>query len=153
MAPLPSSLRWLWKLTKLASTCFVGAPRATFRCDATRHQNRRTRQCASERVLNELDINDYWPKTEITPHRMRTILTGLIRSYRDIVELREQQVLLQQMRAKLFQQERSRCSASWPVVSCMISAMCSHRSPRARQCSGACRSRTRGKSGVRRLNL
>ncbi|MGC6417825.1 MAG: sensor histidine kinase [Bradymonadia bacterium] len=59
-----------------------------------------------ERVLNELDINDYWPKTEITPHRMRTILTGLIRSYRDIVELREQQVLLQQMQAKLFQQER-----------------------------------------------
>ena len=28
-----------------------------------------------EKVLNELDINDYWPKTEITPHRMRTILT------------------------------------------------------------------------------
>ena len=59
-----------------------------------------------EKVLNELDINDYWPKTEITPHRMRTILTGLARSYRDIHTLKEQKRLLTQMQARLFQQER-----------------------------------------------
>lgn len=38
-------------------------------------------------VLQELDINDYWPKTEMTAHRMRTLLVGLVRSYRDLRRL------------------------------------------------------------------
>lgn len=37
-----------------------------------------------EDMIQNLDINDYWPKTELTANRMRTILIGLIRSYRDI---------------------------------------------------------------------
>jgi len=37
-----------------------------------------------ESVLRDYDINDYWPKTELTAHRMRTLLTGQLRSYRDL---------------------------------------------------------------------
>jgi CheY-like chemotaxis protein len=37
-----------------------------------------------ETVLRAWDINDYWPKTELTAHRMRTLLTGQLRSYRDL---------------------------------------------------------------------
>ncbi|MFM2161425.1 MAG: hypothetical protein RLZZ383_937 [Pseudomonadota bacterium] len=37
-----------------------------------------------EEVLRRYDINDYWPKTELTAHRSRTLLTGQIRSYRDL---------------------------------------------------------------------
>lgn len=37
-----------------------------------------------EDVLRRYDINDYWPKTELTAHRSRTLLTGQIRSYRDL---------------------------------------------------------------------
>lgn len=38
-------------------------------------------------VLQDLDINDYWPKTEMTAHRMRTLLVGLVRSFRDLRRL------------------------------------------------------------------
>jgi diguanylate cyclase len=38
-----------------------------------------------EELVQNLDINDYWPKTEPMANRMRTILIGLIRSYRDIL--------------------------------------------------------------------
>jgi signal transduction histidine kinase len=57
-------------------------------------------------MLNTLDINDYWPKTAISPHRMRTILTGLVRSFRDINELRAKKELLEGMQARLIQQEK-----------------------------------------------
>ena len=50
-----------------------------------------------ESVLKALDINDYWPKTEITAHRMRTLLTGLIRSYSDLRTLQEQNLQLRAM--------------------------------------------------------
>ena len=33
-----------------------------------------------KKVVKSLDINDYWSKTETTPGRIRTMLTGLIRS-------------------------------------------------------------------------
>ena len=59
-----------------------------------------------EQVLNTLDINDYWPKTEISPHRMRTILTGLVRSFRDICELQAQKKLLEVIQARLIKQEQ-----------------------------------------------
>ena len=42
-----------------------------------------------EEVVKSLDINDYWSKTETTPGRIRTMLTGLIRSYRDISALQD----------------------------------------------------------------
>ena len=35
-------------------------------------------QAPEEKVLQELDINDYWPKTELTAHRMRTLVIGLL---------------------------------------------------------------------------
>jgi class 3 adenylate cyclase len=41
-------------------------------------------------VMESYDIQDYWPKTELTAHRMCTLVTGLIRSYRDLVTLRAQ---------------------------------------------------------------
>ena len=40
-----------------------------------------------QQLLNDYDINDYWPKTEVGAKRSRAILAGLIRSFRDIVEL------------------------------------------------------------------
>ena len=43
-----------------------------------------------EEVVKSLDINDYWSKTETTPGRIRTMLTGLIRSYRDISALQDE---------------------------------------------------------------
>ena len=38
-------------------------------------------------ILRDYKIHDYWPKTELTASRMRTILMGLIRSYQDIQSL------------------------------------------------------------------
>ena len=38
-------------------------------------------------ILRDYKIHDYWPKTELTAGRMRTILMGLIRSYQDIQSL------------------------------------------------------------------
>ncbi len=35
-------------------------------------------------VIREYDINDYWSKTELTADRLRTLMTGGVRSYRDI---------------------------------------------------------------------
>ena len=35
-------------------------------------------------VLEDLDINDYWTKQDLSSQRMRTLLTGMIRSYRDL---------------------------------------------------------------------
>lgn len=43
-----------------------------------------------EEVLRAYDINDYWPKTELTAHRMRTLVTGQLRSYRDILVIEHQ---------------------------------------------------------------
>ena len=34
-----------------------------------------------QEVVREYPVNDYWPKTEISIDRMRTVLTGLIRSH------------------------------------------------------------------------
>lgn len=41
-------------------------------------------------ILRDLDINDYWSKTEINARRMRTLMVGLIRSFRDLSMLDEQ---------------------------------------------------------------
>ena len=38
-------------------------------------------------ILRNYKIHDYWPKTELTAGRMRTILMGLIRSYQDLQSL------------------------------------------------------------------
>ena len=59
-----------------------------------------------ESVLDDLDINDYWPKTDVSAHRMRTILTGLIRSFRDIKVIEKQKVRLEEIQAALFESER-----------------------------------------------
>ena len=50
-----------------------------------------------EDLLRDLDINDYWPKTEMTARRMRTILVGLIRSYRDLRTMERQRSELRTM--------------------------------------------------------
>ena len=63
-------------------------------------------QAPPDEVISGFDVNDYWAKTEITPHRMKTILSGLIRSHRDIETVREQSNLLKDMQGKLFDQER-----------------------------------------------
>ena len=34
--------------------------------------------------MQNLSINDYWSKTALTPRRFRTLLTGLVRSHKDI---------------------------------------------------------------------
>lgn len=59
-----------------------------------------------ETVLKHLDINDYWPKAAITAHRMRTILTGLIRSHRDIELVRKQKATLAKIPTRLFEQKQ-----------------------------------------------
>ena len=63
-----------------------------------------------ETVLRELNINDYWPKTDISAHRMRTILTGLVRSFRDIRLINAQKERLEEMQAKIVETERYRPS-------------------------------------------
>lgn len=63
-------------------------------------------QAPPDEVISDFDVNDYWAKTDITPHRMKTILSGLIRSFKDIETVREQSLLLKEMQAKLFDQER-----------------------------------------------
>lgn len=50
-----------------------------------------------EELLRDLDINDYWSKTEMTARRMRTVLVGLIRSYRDLRTLERQRAELRRM--------------------------------------------------------
>lgn len=50
-----------------------------------------------EDLLRDLDINDYWSKTEMTARRMRTVLIGLIRSYRDLRTLERQRAELRTM--------------------------------------------------------
>jgi len=40
-------------------------------------------------VLEELDINDYWTKQDLSARRIQTMLTGLIRSYRDLEQRSE----------------------------------------------------------------
>ena len=59
-----------------------------------------------ETVLRELNINDYWPKTDISAHRMRTILTGLVRSFRDIRLINTQKERLEEMQAQIVETER-----------------------------------------------
>ena len=61
---------------------------------------------APNRSPRWLHINDYWPKTDISAHRMRTILTGLIRSFRDIQLIQAQKLRLEGMQAALFESER-----------------------------------------------
>ena len=61
-----------------------------------------------EQILGELNINDYWPKTDIGAHRMRTILTGLIRSFSDINLIHAQKKTLEEMQAALFEHERTK---------------------------------------------
>lgn len=41
-------------------------------------------------VLHNYEINDYWPKTEISAQRIRTVITGLIRSYHELSTLERQ---------------------------------------------------------------
>lgn len=43
-----------------------------------------------EHVLRDFEINDYWLKTELSARRIRTIITGLIRSYRDLIVVEQQ---------------------------------------------------------------
>lgn len=47
-------------------------------------------QAPESSVLESFDINDYWPKTELTAHRMRTLVVGLVRSFRDLVVVERQ---------------------------------------------------------------
>ena len=47
-------------------------------------------QAPESSVLESFDINDYWPKTELTAHRMRTLVVGLLRSFRDLVVVERQ---------------------------------------------------------------
>jgi class 3 adenylate cyclase len=64
-----------------------------------------------EDVLRAYDINDYWPKTELTAHRMRTLITGQLRSYRDMLVIeRQRRDLLRVLDAtqSLFRPEGSR---------------------------------------------
>lgn len=64
-----------------------------------------------EEVLRAYDINDYWPKTELTAHRMRTLVTGQIRSCRDLMLIeRQRRDLLRVIEAteSLFRPEGSR---------------------------------------------
>ena len=46
-------------------------------------------QAPETEVLSRLDINDYWTKQDLSSQRMQTLLTGLIRSYRDLQEVTE----------------------------------------------------------------
>jgi two-component sensor histidine kinase/DNA-binding LytR/AlgR family response regulator len=44
-----------------------------------------------QQLLEQLDINDYWNKAAIQTNRLRTIVTGLFRSFRDLKQLRQRQ--------------------------------------------------------------
>ncbi len=44
-------------------------------------------QAPELKVVIDYDINDYWHKTDLTVRRMRASLAGLLRSYRDLLEL------------------------------------------------------------------
>lgn len=48
-------------------------------------------------VLREFDINDYWPKTAMTVHRIRTLTVGLLRSYRDLRRVEGQKAELHRL--------------------------------------------------------
>ena len=48
-----------------------------------------------EEVLRLYDINDYWPKAELTAARARTLLTGQIRSFRDLQTIARQRADLE----------------------------------------------------------
>ncbi len=37
-----------------------------------------------DRIMSEYEINDYWAKTDMTAHRLVTIVVGAIRAYRDL---------------------------------------------------------------------
>jgi len=50
-----------------------------------------------QQVIEDLDIQDYWSKTDMTAHRMRTLVVGLVRSYRDLCELQQQKVEMQNL--------------------------------------------------------
>ena len=54
-----------------------------------------------ERVMTDFDINDYRSKTELTAPRLRTAMTGAIRSYRDLRTLEGQRVDIERMHVEL----------------------------------------------------
>ena len=62
-------------------------------------------------VLRGLDINDYWTKQDLSARRMQTLVTGLIRSYRDLEQRTESQEethrKLEEKRAQLKQSVRN----------------------------------------------
>lgn len=43
-----------------------------------------------EEVLRTYEINDYWSKTELSARRIRTAMTGMIRSYHDLMVVEQQ---------------------------------------------------------------
>jgi CheY-like chemotaxis protein len=51
-------------------------------------------------VLERYEINDYWPKATLESRRLQTLVLGLLRSYRDIVALREERVASATSRAE-----------------------------------------------------
>lgn len=67
-------------------------------------------------VLQNFDINDYWPKTELSAQRIRTVITGLIRSYAELERLEQQRqdlsLVVRTMPELLNQQNASRLLAS-----------------------------------------
>jgi signal transduction histidine kinase/response regulator RpfG family c-di-GMP phosphodiesterase len=98
-------------------------------------------------VLEGLDINDYWTKQDLSSRRMQTLLTGLIRSYRDLEKRTKDQEdtlrTLQEKRAEL--QESVRNESLFHAVSVSLSAgtlliqgnQVLHFNPRAKQLLGS----------------
>jgi two-component system sensor histidine kinase ChiS len=54
-----------------------------------------------ERVMTDFDINDYRSKTELTAPRLRTAMTGAIRSFRDLRTLEGQRLDIERMHVEL----------------------------------------------------
>jgi len=75
-------------------------------------------------VLDGLDINDYWTKQDLSSRRIKTLITGLIRSYRDLEQRAESQ---QRVRRELLRSEEQlkdvvRSQSLFQAVSDSVSA-------------------------------
>lgn len=68
------------------------------------------------RLLQDFRINDYWHKGDLTPERVRTVATGLIRAYATSLELEQ----LSQERAVLLKEIHHRVRNNLQTVASML---------------------------------
>lgn len=61
-----------------------------------------------QKVITELDINDYWQKAEITSQRLSTSMTTALRSYRDLLKIEKNRTSLAQLAMSVAHQIRNR---------------------------------------------